>query len=208
MIAAHILSPEGFFLIQENGSYLPAFFNPQTNALEKTHSPTKGTNQQIWDLYQKRIQPMLVDEKGILLSFTEADINYASYIKEHQKSGYFHLPLKLLYLIYQEESDQTIEGYVIPIQGFGLWDAIYGYLAIQADDFTVIGTTWYEQAETAGLGADIALPSWQKPVQKQGDLPAPTLQEPSNLRLPTSGSKWSKARCLMCTAIPPKQGMQ
>ena len=43
----------------------------------------------------------------------------------------------------------------------GLWDAIYGYLAIKTDGNTVIGISWYDQKETPGLGANISEPEWQ-----------------------------------------------
>ena len=48
------------------------------------------------------------------------------------------------------------------MNGYGLWDAIYGYLAIKPDGNTIIGIAWYDQKETPGLGANIAEPSWQK----------------------------------------------
>jgi len=50
---------------------------------------------------------------------------------------------------------------VVPVNGFGLWDAIYGYLAIEPDGETVIGISWYDQKETPGLGANITEASWQ-----------------------------------------------
>jgi Na+-transporting NADH:ubiquinone oxidoreductase subunit C len=50
---------------------------------------------------------------------------------------------------------------VIPVNGFGLWDAIYGYLALDPNGDTVIGITWYDQKETPGLGANISETSWQ-----------------------------------------------
>ena len=53
------------------------------------------------------------------------------------------------------------EGYVIPVNGFGLWDAIYGYLAVATDGNTVIGISWYDQKETPGLGANISEAPWQ-----------------------------------------------
>ena len=65
-----------------------------------------------------------------------------------------------IYIIKQKNSDQ-IYGYVIPINGYGLWDAIYGYLCIAPDGDTVIGTTWYQQSETPGLGGEIATEKWQ-----------------------------------------------
>lgn len=51
-----------------------------------------------------------------------------------------------------------IEGkttYVVPLQGTGLWDAIWGYLAIDADENTITGAVFDHAAETPGLGAEI-----------------------------------------------------
>lgn len=119
----------------------------------------KASEKEIFSVYNAKIKPMLTNDQGDLLTFEKAGIDFQKYLEEHQKSGFSGLPLKLLYIISQK---QQVEGYIIPINGFGLWDAIYGYLALAADADTVLGTTWYQQAETAGLGADIALPSWQK----------------------------------------------
>lgn len=45
--------------------------------------------------------------------------------------------------------------YIIPLSGLGLWDAIWGYLAVKEDYVTVRGTAFDHQAETPGLGARI-----------------------------------------------------
>jgi len=158
LIAAKILSVDGYFLID----YIkPAIYDPAKKIL--TPGPIKkASNKDILTLYQARITPMLTNDKGNLISFTEAKVNLTEYIEDNQKRGYAHLPLKLLYVISPNESNGKPAGYVIPINGFGLWDAIYGYLALESNADTVIGTTWYDQKETAGLGANIALPSFQK----------------------------------------------
>lgn len=43
--------------------------------------------------------------------------------------------------------------YVIPVTGKGLWDAIWGYVALNADKNTVYGVCFSHKGETAGLGA-------------------------------------------------------
>lgn len=43
--------------------------------------------------------------------------------------------------------------YVIPLTGKGLWDAIWGYVAINADKNTIYGAYFSHAGETAGLGA-------------------------------------------------------
>ena len=45
--------------------------------------------------------------------------------------------------------------YVIPLRGKGLWDAIWGYIALEDDKNTIKGAVFDHKAETAGLGAEI-----------------------------------------------------
>ena len=49
---------------------------------------------------------------------------------------------------------------VLPIEGAGMWGAIYGFLALEPDGNTVRGLTYYEQKETPGLGGEIGNPKW------------------------------------------------
>ncbi|MEI6864536.1 NADH:ubiquinone reductase (Na(+)-transporting) subunit C [Flavicella sp.] len=45
--------------------------------------------------------------------------------------------------------------YIVPLYGAGLWDAIWGYVALGADKNTIIGINFGHKAETPGLGAEI-----------------------------------------------------
>ncbi len=45
--------------------------------------------------------------------------------------------------------------YVIPLYGKGLWDDIWGYIALEADANTVKGVKFGHKGETPGLGAEI-----------------------------------------------------
>lgn len=45
--------------------------------------------------------------------------------------------------------------YVIPLYGAGLWDAIWGYVALEDDKNTIIGASFDHKGETPGLGAEI-----------------------------------------------------
>ncbi|MEE3035023.1 MAG: Na(+)-translocating NADH-quinone reductase subunit C [Bacteroidota bacterium] len=45
--------------------------------------------------------------------------------------------------------------YIIPLRGAGLWDAIWGYVALRNDKKTIEGIIFDHKAETAGLGAEI-----------------------------------------------------
>jgi Na+-transporting NADH:ubiquinone oxidoreductase subunit C len=45
--------------------------------------------------------------------------------------------------------------YIIPLRGAGLWDAIWGYIALKDDFNTIQGVAFDHKGETPGLGAEI-----------------------------------------------------
>ena len=45
--------------------------------------------------------------------------------------------------------------YVVPLRGKGLWDAIWGYVALKDDINTIKGVVFDHKGETPGLGAEI-----------------------------------------------------
>ncbi len=60
--------------------------------------------------------------------------------------------------IYVDKSGTTI----LPVRGAGMWGPMYAYISIAADTTTVKGLTFYQHAETPGLGAEIDNPNWKK----------------------------------------------
>lgn len=165
MIAAKILDHKGHFLVQDNkGDFVPAKFD-KDGVVVPGSPEDRATQAQLLQVYQKRIVPMLVDNQGNLKTFKEANVNEDDYTAAYKKTGYYRQPQKLIYKVLPNDpkanENSQAEAWVIPVNGFGLWDAIYGYLAIKPDGNTVIGTTWYEQKETPGLGGNIAEPFWQ-----------------------------------------------
>ena len=119
------------------------------------------SNEEILNIVKERVTPMLTNRQGELFTFDEANLNLETYLQENQKTGYANLSFKLVYFISNEPKTNTPYAYVIPVNGYGLWDAIYGFIALKPDADTVIGIAWYEQKETPGLGAEISDPKWQ-----------------------------------------------
>lgn len=64
-------------------------------------------------------------------------------------------------LVYLLGSEEDLEGIVLPVEGYGLWSTMYGYLALDADARTIRGITFYEHGETAGLGGEVDNPRWK-----------------------------------------------
>lgn len=57
-------------------------------------------------------------------------------------------------------ANDKVDTIILPIQGYGLWSTLYGYLALDPDMNTIQGITYYEQKETAGLGGEVQNPRW------------------------------------------------
>ncbi len=163
LISAKIVSPQDTFQIYHQGKKIPAVFDEATELLKPSKVAEKAKRSDVLSLYRNRVEAKLVDSNGNIYSFSDLQIDPIKYIEDNQKRGFSDLKYKLLYVIKpNDETEESIYGYVIPINGFGLWDAIYGYLCLGPDADTVIGTTWYDQKETPGLGGDIGTYEWQK----------------------------------------------
>ncbi|MFV1974242.1 MAG: Na(+)-translocating NADH-quinone reductase subunit C [Candidatus Scalindua sp.] len=64
-------------------------------------------------------------------------------------------------LVYLVKKDGKLDQVILPIDGKGLWSTLYGFLALSGDLNTVRGITFYEHAETPGLGGEVDNPRWQ-----------------------------------------------
>jgi len=64
-------------------------------------------------------------------------------------------------VVYLIKAGEDVAGVVIPIEGYGLWSTLYGYLALERDGRTVRGITYYEHGETPELGGEVDNPNWK-----------------------------------------------
>lgn len=118
----------------------------ENRALEKQQSILHAAkiefadNQDAKNLFQKRVETMVVDKKGELIKgATDAQADGKSAL--------------LIYAIKNEAGQ--VESYVYPVLGSGLWSKLYGYLAVDKLGKNVLGLIFYKQGETPGLGAEI-----------------------------------------------------
>ncbi|GMU92106.1 MAG: hypothetical protein AMXMBFR4_11640 [Candidatus Hydrogenedentota bacterium] len=63
--------------------------------------------------------------------------------------------------VFQVMKDGKVDAVVIPVEGYGLWGTLYGYLALEHDGNTVRGITYYDHKETPGLGGEVDNPRWK-----------------------------------------------
>ena len=54
-----------------------------------------------------------------------------------------------------------LEMVVVPVEGYGLWSTLLGFLALDADTRTVRGLAYYDHKETPGLGGEVDNSRWK-----------------------------------------------
>lgn len=75
-------------------------------------------------------------------------------------AGIFRVPNQAL--VYKVKGDDGhVEMLVLPIEGYGLWSTLYGFLAVSTDTTTIKGLTYYQHGETPGLGGEVDNPRWK-----------------------------------------------
>lgn len=60
-----------------------------------------------------------------------------------------------VFLFVNENNPEQIDAYIVPVYGNGLWDRIWGFVALEPDMVTVRGVRFDHAGETPGLGARI-----------------------------------------------------
>lgn len=99
-------------------------------------------------IFNQRVESLLLDFEMNELD-TDIEAVAIDIHKENKKSAE-----EKRYPLYVYRHDgQT--NYIVPLYGNGLWDKIWGYLALEEDMSTVAGVSMDHKAETPGLGAEI-----------------------------------------------------
>ena len=119
------------------------------------------------ELYKKYfVQELTVNKKGEVLSTYENETLKGEVrpfnvelSKELTKGEEAMLPIFIC-----NQEGKTV--YVVPVHGKGLYDAIWGNVAIEEDLNTVRGVLFDHKGETPGLGAEITNPAF--PAQFKG----------------------------------------
>jgi Na+-transporting NADH:ubiquinone oxidoreductase subunit C len=63
--------------------------------------------------------------------------------------------------IYLVKDGDQLQSIILPINGYGLWSTMYGFIALEPDAQTVQSINLYDQAETPGLGGEVVNPHWR-----------------------------------------------
>lgn len=136
-----------------------------TAVADQFSTPLSSMNdEQVKAVFEKQIDQKVLDMKGNILS--EEEVKSRGYArgkaenldmkKERKKpEGERMLPF---YTFTNEKGEKT---YILSVRGNGLWDEIWGNIAMQPDLNTIAGVAFDHAAETPGLGAEIKdNPGW------------------------------------------------
>ncbi|MDP2901595.1 MAG: Na(+)-translocating NADH-quinone reductase subunit C [Methylovulum sp.] len=89
-----------------------------------------------------------------------------------------HIRIKAKYAkVFLVKEGGAVKSIILPVNGYGLWSTLYGFLSLDADGQTVQSINFYDQAETPGLGGEVVNPNWRalwkgKKVYAESDLPS------------------------------------
>lgn len=106
------------------------------------------------ELYKKRVVEHVVDLETGKLDGSKTPADVAAMKSPKDKARYRAIAIAL-----DDKGNEDI--FILPISGKGLWSTLYGYLALEHDANTVRGLTFYQHAETPGLGGEVENPAWK-----------------------------------------------
>ncbi|MCK9606785.1 MAG: Na(+)-translocating NADH-quinone reductase subunit C [Methylomonas sp.] len=63
--------------------------------------------------------------------------------------------------VFLVKNGDQLQSIILPVNGYGLWSTMYGFMALDADAQTVQSINLYDQGETPGLGGEVVNPNWR-----------------------------------------------
>jgi Na+-transporting NADH:ubiquinone oxidoreductase subunit C len=109
--------------------------------------------EQVNEFYATRISSTVVDITGKEVTAEGVTAEKVEIAKDYKKPA--EERAYPVFIFHAEGNPEAVESYIFPMYGAGLWDAIWGYLALETDMNTIGGITLAHAAETPGLGARI-----------------------------------------------------
>ena len=108
--------------------------------------------------FSLNIDTLIIDNKGLVNNSLSIDNLYEIENNQSGEVKYYSNDVEYLPL-YKDNSKNIL---IIPISGKGLWSTLFGYFAIDSNNYsTVKGITFYKHKETPGLGGEVSSDKFQ-----------------------------------------------
>lgn len=127
------------------------------------------SREEIASIFESNIRPKVIDLKTGMI---RQEVNGASFDQQaatrdpdrsfaapSNRSKIRRLPNNAVVFDVFEHGE--LKALILPIEGYGLWGTLYGYIALAPDARTIVGITFYKHKETPGLGGEVDNPRWK-----------------------------------------------
>lgn len=105
------------------------------------------SDQEVVEIFNQQVEQVVLNMDGEVVEGMQAEeVNMAQQRKLPE-------PQRKLPLYIYNQNDKKF--YIIAVRGNGLWDEIWGNIALESDLNTIAGASFDHQGETPGLGAEI-----------------------------------------------------
>lgn len=116
------------------------------------------TDDDVQGIFDQNIKQFVLDTKGneLTVEQVQAQSNGATLAEEVDMAKEKKKPMDervLPLYVYTSPAGETY--YIVTVRGNGLWDEIWGNIALEADLITIAGVSFDHKGETPGLGAEI-----------------------------------------------------
>ena len=127
------------------------------------------TKQEIGEIFNSRVEEKYVElATGTYVEKPSAGYDMYKAAKDPQymvrvegTNVGFQTRASIVAVYHVKSEDGAIDRIILPVHGSGLWDLMYGFLALDSDGTTIKELIYYQHKETPGLGAEILNPAWQ-----------------------------------------------
>ncbi|MEM6722572.1 MAG: FMN-binding protein [Bacteroidota bacterium] len=127
-----------------------AIYNKKEILLSINPKADKFTSAEIDKIFRDSVEQLVLDANGEIIPDTSLLAEKIDMAKEKKKpEAERRYPL---YIYTQKDGSKV---YITSMRGNGLWDEIWGAIAIEQDFRTVAGVSFGHKGETPGLGAEI-----------------------------------------------------
>ncbi len=116
------------------------------------------SDEQVEELFTKQIDQKVINSKGDLIDQTAVEtLGYKGGNAENVDTGKEKKKDEVDRILpfYTFTNDKGEKTYIVSVRGNGLWDEIWGNIALEGDLNTICGVDFDHKAETPGLGAEI-----------------------------------------------------
>jgi Na+-transporting NADH:ubiquinone oxidoreductase subunit C len=128
-----------------------------------------SSKEEIAEIYANRVEEKYVDlSTGEYVEKPSPDFDMYKAAKQAEfsvnveGSNVGFLRRSSIATIYHVKDEQDkVTRIILPVHGSGLWDLMYGFLALDNDGHTIRELIYYQHKETPGLGGEIQNPAWQ-----------------------------------------------